>query len=646
MDSGGNVGVVINGYGRGEEEFEAEEQEHEEEDGNSVAESFTSEKDRQDLEVTMIDIEGKKQRQMGGRGFARNSGEGFGHQMTASAPPAMTLPRRRASTDYHSTKEMGSLKRQLAELQTLVDAYERTSTPRNNRFALSAGAAGGVAADTGSTISDMSFTESRHPRMKGADNLLAEMSEQLQLQKELHLRRKDLEKLMKKDMMENIQKEHAEADDEDEMTRTSSDVRSEASLGTGSRHPRRRRRGGGGGGGGGSDGVNARLAAGSLGAWLNSNLVAANVPRRLRQRSVSSNNSLSGFALEPASAAAAQIQVLQHQVDKLQMEISILNQTATLRRRQRRMNGGGSADFLESASSMAAAANNHLRSDEDDVRLQLQQHHIQLLTQSLSQCYQTVLSVQQDVGMLQCTVEKLIQNQQELAQQQQQQRSQQQVSNSSSAIGLGQPQQQNGNAPQQQENSPSARQSHSHPSMQVDDLNRGRAFETWQPCNVGDQEFVPILPMPAAAIAAPNAEQQQHHHHHHHQTQSLSFAASTSDNVTTAAAFPETILGSIEANNAQWIGASQPQETLAIVSHPPPPPPQPPPPQPQPQVDEVGLWSLQQQTQQAALSLRNGLNQWSGEQNIRHPTQSDHSQQQPTPVALNNQVAPPMRANK
>ena len=571
VDRGGNVGVVINGNGRGEEE---EEQEQEEEDGNSVAESLTSEKDRQDLEVAMIDIEGKKQRQMGGRGFARKSSEGFGHQMTASAPPAMAFPRRRASTDYRSAKEMGSLKMQLAELQTLVDAYERTSTPRNNRFALSA-AAGGVAADTGSTISDMSFTESRHHRMKGADNLLTEMSEQLQLQKELHLRRKDLEKLMKKDMMENIQKEHAEADDEDEMTRTSSDVRSEESLGTGSRHPRRRRRGGGGGGGG-SDGVNARLSAGSLGAWLNSNLVPANVPRRLRQRSVSSKNSLSGFALEPASAAAAaQIQVLQRQVDKLQMEIGILNQTATLRQ-QRRMNGGGGADFLESASSMAALANNHLRQppSEDDVRLQLLQHQIQLLTQSLSQCYQTVLSVQQDVGMLQCTVEKLIQNQQELAQQQQQQQQrsqQQQVSNSSSAIGIGQPQQQSGNAPQQQqqENSPSARQSQ--PSMQVDNLNRGRGFDTWQACNVGDQEFVPILPMPAAAITTTNAEQQQLRHHHH-QTQSLSFAASASDDVATAAAFPEAILGSIEANNAQWIGASQPQETLAIVSHPPPPP--------------------------------------------------------------------------
>ena len=102
-------------------------------------------------------------------------------------------------------------------------------------------------ADNGSTISDMSFTESRHHhRVKGADSLLAEMSEQLHLQKELHLRRKDLEKLMKKDMMENIQKEHDEADDEDDMsmTRTSSDVRSDASLG--GRHGMRRRRRGGG----------------------------------------------------------------------------------------------------------------------------------------------------------------------------------------------------------------------------------------------------------------------------------------------------------------------------------------------------------------------------------------------------------------
>ena len=71
---------------------------------------------------------------------------------------------------------------------------------------------------------------------------------QLQLQKELHLRRKDLERLMKRDMMENIQNEHAEADDEDDVsvTRTSSDVRSEASLG-GRQHRRPRHRGAGGG---------------------------------------------------------------------------------------------------------------------------------------------------------------------------------------------------------------------------------------------------------------------------------------------------------------------------------------------------------------------------------------------------------------
>ena len=640
-DNDEDVNEALNGLNGGEEEGE-------EEEGKSAEDSLISEKDRQDLEAAMIEIEGKKRQT--GREFARNTSDRFEHQMTSSAPPAMALPRRRASTEhqFHRSKEIGSLKRQLAELQTMVDTYERTSTPRNNRYALSATGL----ADTGSTISDMSFTESRHHhhhhhRIKGADSLLAEMSEQLQLQKELHLRRKDLEKLMKKDMMENIQKEHAEADDEDDMsmTRTSSDVRSDASLG--GRHHRRKRRGGGTV----SAHANVRMAQGSLGAWLDGSLVngiapapvvtaPANHHRRLRQRSLSSNNSLSAFALDPASAAAAQIQILQRQVDKLQMEIGILNQTTTLQQ-QRGMNGS-SADFLESASTMAAAAAaaaNNLRQSpgEDDVRLQLQQHQMQLLTQSLTQCFQTLLSVQQDVNLLQGTVEKLVQHQHDLAQHEQQ--LQQQVSNSSSAIGIGQPQQQSATAPQQQRgNSPPARLPQ--PSLRMDNLNRGRGFDNWQ-SNIGDPEFVPILPMPAP-MAVTNAEQQQQQH----RVQSLSFAASSGDPGNVAAAFPEALLGvgPIEANNAQWIGASsQPQETLAIAAHPAAPP--------LPQVDDMGLWSLQQQqqTQQAALSLRNGLNQWSGETNIRPPPPPDHDhghqRQRPTPVALNNQQPTPVALN-
>ena len=633
-DNDEDVNVATNGQDGDEGE--------EEEEGKSPADSLISEKDRQDLEAALINIEGKKRQTE--QGFARNKRDRFEHQMTSSAPPAMALPRRRSSIphQYQRTKEIASLKRQLAELQSMVDTYERTSTPRNNRLAISAAGL----ADNGSTISDMSFTESRHHhRVKGADSLLAEMSEQLHLQKELHLRRKDLEKLMKKDMMENIQKEHDEADDEDDMsmTRTSSDVRSDASLG--GRHGMRRRRRGGGPA---SDHVNVRMAAGSLGAWLDGSLVngiapvaPANHYRRLRQRSLSSNNSLSGFALEPASAAAAQIQILQRQVDKLQMEIGVLNQTATLQQQQqhqqRRMNGS-SVDFLESASTMAAAAvANNLRQSqspsEDDVRLQLQQHQIQLLTQSLTQCFQTLLSVQQDVSLLQCTVEKLVEHQHDLAQHQQQQ----QVSNSSSVIGIGQPQQQSANAPQLQGgNSPSARQPQS--SLRMDNLSRGRGFENWQPNIAGETEFVPILPMPAS-IAVTNAEQ----HQQQHRSQSLGFAASSSDhgNVTAAAVFPDAIMGvgpPIEANNTQWIGApSQSQETM-IAAHPAP---------PLASVDDMGLWSLQQHQTQQALSLRNGLNQWSGEANIRPPPPPDHDNghQRPTPVALNNQQPTPVALN-
>lgn len=39
-------------------------------------------------------------------------------------------------------------------------------------------------------------------KVEAADQLLAEMSEQLRLQKELHLRRKELEELMKKDILD------------------------------------------------------------------------------------------------------------------------------------------------------------------------------------------------------------------------------------------------------------------------------------------------------------------------------------------------------------------------------------------------------------------------------------------------------------
>ena len=606
-----------NGLNRGEEE----------EEGESAAESLISDKDRRGAEEAVTHFEGKK----------HVTSEKFEHQMTSSAPPAMALPLRRASVEYqyHRTKEIASLKRQLAELQTMVNAYERTSTPRNNRLALSAAGL----ADTGSTISDMSFTESRHhPRIKGADSLLAEMSEQLQLQKELHLRRKDLERLMKRDMMENIQNEHAEADDEDDVsvTRTSSDVRSEASLG-GRQHRRPRHRGAGGGLPAGNH-ANVRAAAGSLGAWLDAShapapIAPANLRRRPRHRSLSSNNSLSGFALESSSAAAAQIQILQRQVDKLQMEIGILNQSTTLQQ-QRRMNGG-SVDFLESASTMAAAAvANNLRQphspSEEDLRLQLQlqQHQIQVLTQSLTQCFQTLLSVQQDVGLLQ---DKLVHYQHDLAHQQQQQ-NQQQVSNSSSIIGIGQQQQQIANAAQQHRgNSPPARQ----PPLIMDNLNRGAGFDNWPP-NVGDQEFAPVLPMPAP-VAFTSAEQQQQS-----RMQPISFAASSSDhgNVSTAAAFPDAMMGvgSVEVNNAQWIGASShaPEAMLAANSAP-----------PLAHVDDVGLWSLQQQqTQQTqqAQSLRNGLNQWSGEANVRPPPHQGSvlprpttlNNQQPTPAALNN----------
>jgi hypothetical protein len=169
-------------------------------DDKSAADSTLS-VEKQDMEVALIDLEARK-RQMDKmmRDFARAQ-NGLAAQMAASTSSA---PIRR-----DRSQEMSSLKRRLVDLQSMVDTYDRTSTPASTngggggRLAAAAVAAMAVG-DTGSTISDMSFTDPRQrvglgPN-KAADSLLAEMSEQLQLQKELHLRRKDLEEVSLKNL--------------------------------------------------------------------------------------------------------------------------------------------------------------------------------------------------------------------------------------------------------------------------------------------------------------------------------------------------------------------------------------------------------------------------------------------------------------
>ncbi len=395
-----------------------------------AADSLLSDR-QQDMEVALIELEARKRkmdRMM--RDFARAQ-NGIAAQMMNSGSPATAAAAVASSSALTASplrrdrsSEMGSLKRRLVELQAMVEAYDRTSTPRNGRLV----AAMGATADTGSTISDISFPDPR--RGKAADNLLAEMSAQLQLQKELHLRRKDLEELMRKDILEN----QGEADDEAELEMrrnlSSSDVRSDASMQHGGRHAqhhhnqRRRRKQqqqqqqqsqsaaeqkahsianeNVAAGGGAATGLGLGFAG-----WMNGNHLAPPAnhhhSRRSRQASVSSGAHSATTAA--VANSARQLHLLQRQVDNLQMEIGILNETAALRQINSTItNGNGSvvgttlADFLESASTMgtsttaaaaaAAARRNQILMEDEEARMQLQQQQIQQLTLSLSQCFQ------------------------------------------------------------------------------------------------------------------------------------------------------------------------------------------------------------------------------------------------------------------
>lgn len=111
-----------------------------------------------------------------------------------------------------SGEELADLKTRLRELQGMVNVMEGHEEVMEDTVAAR------------SVSKSPRRAKKKSGQMASTDHLLAEMQEQLKLQKELHLRRKELEDLMKKDFMENLRK--SEEESRNNFSDTKSDVSS------------------------------------------------------------------------------------------------------------------------------------------------------------------------------------------------------------------------------------------------------------------------------------------------------------------------------------------------------------------------------------------------------------------------------------
>ncbi len=249
-------------------------------------------------------------------------------------------------------EEMRELKGRLKELQELVNALERPAV---------APQPAGV----------RQLRRVQQPPLQARDQLLAEMQEQLRLQKELHLRRKELEELMRKDLMDSLCK------NEDRIQTGAVD------------QPR--------GGLVASDSKSDLSSIRSANGWFHDGTAPAN--HRSRQLSLSSN--LSQQHQGDTAETNVQLKALRAQIESLHLEV----------RRQSEMRIGSLEQRTGDYNSNVPLA------EVEAIRERQQQQHGQMihLTNSLNQCFHVLQEVQREVAGLQRTVEALARQQEEIA---------------------------------------------------------------------------------------------------------------------------------------------------------------------------------------------------------------------------------------
>ena len=225
----------------------------------------------------------------------------------------------------------------------------------------------------------------RQPPQRSGDGgaehqVLLEMQEQLRLQKDLHLRRKELESLMKKDWLENYRKNSEELMKQQNFSDVKSDISLRSNLT---------------GGGWFNDAQSSRT--------LDS---ASNLPTsRSRQMSISSQRSNS----YSESGTSKKLQMLQNQVEHLQLEIRRLHSEPPP--------PPAGCDFQPQPPQLQPTVPPPPQQQPPQTVVNFptaaaleqnqQQSQIQQLSQSVNHCLHALLSVQRDLAQLQRTVEKL-----------------------------------------------------------------------------------------------------------------------------------------------------------------------------------------------------------------------------------------------
>ncbi|TRY67635.1 hypothetical protein TCAL_11479 [Tigriopus californicus] len=244
-----------------------------------------------------------------------------------------------------SQEEMSELQDRLRSLQSMVNNLEQQHQQQPP-----------IAPIRSSWESD----RSSHPNRPSHDQMMVEMREQLRLQKELHLRRKELEDLMKKDIVESMQKNF-------------SDSKSDISFRSWFHDDRSLRH-------------------------LDSNaLPSSSRSRRLSLSSIPSHAQASS-ELEYAKSYAH----LQAQIDSLQSEIQRLNAVSR------------NAGVPTNPNEMGGVARPPPSLDPGVLEaIFQQQNQIQQLTNSLNQCFQGMMLVQRDVNHLQKAMDKVNHRQQQ-----------------------------------------------------------------------------------------------------------------------------------------------------------------------------------------------------------------------------------------
>jgi len=253
-----------------------------------------------------------------------------------------------------------ALRLKMRELQGMLDLLEDPSRCQQQQQDLASPSSAAAVA--------------RLPQMQ-----LLELQEQLRLQKELHLRRKELEELMKKDLMldglrNGGRRHHHQQQHHHQRRDLSSDSRSDLSPRSNSWYPA-----------------------------ADSPAVSAAAPA-VRRLSLSSNNNnaLEDDQHRRREETNSQLRSLQAQMESLHLEVRRLNR-----------------DMVRSSSSATADEGVYDGGQRFNLMLQQQQQQIQQLTSSINQYFQTLLGVQKDVGALQRTVDSMQRDWQQQEQQQQ-----------------------------------------------------------------------------------------------------------------------------------------------------------------------------------------------------------------------------------